>query len=215
MAGNYDGLIGQSEHSVIQRGDDFAERSAWEIRPPNASREQCVASDQLPLRWEVNTCAPLGMSWRVHRKALNGPAHNHILILQTLIDLDRPRRRSADPRSLNVQHLQQRVVALVQENGCAGGLLELHCPTYVIDVRMSDYDLLEFELMFSQNVENVFDLVAGIDHQRLPRALVSNDGAIATKHADGKDLVNQWSLSSWCELLAVNTNVTNAIGQTA
>jgi hypothetical protein len=60
----------------------------------------------------------------------------------------------------------------------------------MVDVSVRDDNLLERKLMPAQHGENVFDLVARIDHQRFVRRFVANDGAIASEHSDRKDLVN-------------------------
>jgi hypothetical protein len=61
----------------------------------------------------------------------------------------------------------------------------------VIDVRVSDDDLFELELVPIQDSKDSLNLVAGIDHKRFACVLVANNGAITAEKSDGKDLVNQ------------------------
>src|ERR1019366_2043482 len=46
MSWNYDSLIGQGQHAVVQRAHDLLERSSGEIGASNAACEQGVAGDQ-------------------------------------------------------------------------------------------------------------------------------------------------------------------------
>jgi len=128
---------------------------------------------------------------RVHRERVKIPTLNRIVISETLIDLDCSRRRRPNPGRLHVEHLQERVIVLVEQDRSARGLLQLHCPTDVIDVRMGDDDLLEFELVLAEDREDSIDFVAGIDDKCLACALVANDGAVTAEKADGEDLVDQ------------------------
>ena len=122
----------------------------------------------------------------MNRAALNG-----ILIAKTLIDFHGAGRRSPNPGSLHIEHLQQLIVILVQQDGCAGSLFELGSSTHVVNVGVRHDDLLELQLVLVKKGKNAVNLVARIDNQSFPRTLIANDGAIAAKHANGKNLVNQ------------------------
>ncbi len=68
---------------------------------------------------------------------------------------------------------------LVQQNRGAGGGAQLHRSPHVINVSVSDDDLLDFEIMLAEDSENVVDVVAGIDHHGLARGFISDNGAVA------------------------------------
>ena len=64
----------------------------------------------------------------------------------------------------------------------------------MIDVSVSDDDLLDLKIVFFDQGENVFDLVAGIDHHRFASSFVPDNGAIALQWPDRKDFVNHGRL---------------------
>jgi hypothetical protein len=64
----------------------------------------------------------------------------------------------------------------------------------VVDVGMSDDDLLDGESVLAHSLKDILDVVTGIDDDSLVRMLVTNDGAVTAEDADGKDLVDhEWS----------------------
>src|ERR1035441_1836350 len=65
MAWNYDSLIRQGQHALVQRPHDFLERSSGEIGASNAAGEQRVAGDQQFLRGKIETDAALGVAGSV------------------------------------------------------------------------------------------------------------------------------------------------------
>ena len=67
---------------------------------------------------------------------------------------------------------------------------QLHRSAHVIDVSMSDDDLLHLQVVLMNEGENILDVVAGIDHHGIAGSLVPNHGAVALQRADGKDFVN-------------------------
>jgi hypothetical protein len=65
----------------------------------------------------------------------------------------------------------------------------------VIDVGVSDDDLLHFQLVLADDGENVFNVVARIDDHGLVRGLIADDRAVTLQRAYGKDLVDHDSFS--------------------
>ena len=86
-----------------------------------------------------------------------------------------------------------RSVVLVDQDGSAGGGFQLHGSANVIDVAVSDHNLLQRELMLLQDSEDSVDIVAGVDDHGFVRSLVGNDGAVALERADGEDFVEKSS----------------------
>ena len=107
-----------------------------------------------------------------------------------LVDLNFAGIFHADPCRLHVQHFQQGIVVLVEQDGRAGGGTQLHGSAHMIDVSMGDDDLLNLEIVLLNKGENVFDVVAGIDHHGFASGLVPDDRAVALQRPDGKDFVN-------------------------
>ena len=67
---------------------------------------------------------------------------------------------------MHVHDGNQREVVLVVKDRRAGDLFQPLRPGDVIDVRMSDNDLFDRELMFGEQRENARNIVAGIDDNR-------------------------------------------------
>ena len=102
----------------------------------------------------------------------------------------------SDPRRLHIQHLQQGIVILVEQDGRAGGGPQFHGSAHMIDVSMSDDDLLHLEIVLLNERENIFDVIAGIDHHGFAGGFVPDDRAVALQRPDGKDFVNHGGESS-------------------
>jgi uncharacterized membrane protein len=60
----------------------------------------------------------------------------------------------------------------------------------MIDVRVRDHDGLHREPMPLHDLQNLGDIVSGIDNDSLARLFVAEDRAVALQHADRQDLVN-------------------------
>ncbi len=100
--------------------------------------------------------------------------HERIRLAQTVVNLDLARAFHPDPRCLQIQHLQQRVVILIEQNGSAGGGPQLHRPANVIDVSVGNDDLFDLKVVLLDEFQNVFNIVAGIDDHRFARGFVPN-----------------------------------------
>ena len=131
--------------------------------------------------------------WRTF--AFKTPRLQRFAIANTRLDGNRARRSHAQPRSLHVEHLQQRIVILIEQDRRAGQRPQLHRSAHVIDVGVSNYDLLHLQFVLANDGKNVFNVVARIDDHGFMRGLIANDRAIALQWADGKDLVNHDSFS--------------------
>ena len=96
----------------------------------------------------------------------------------------------ANPGGLYIEHFQQGIVVLVEENGCACGGPEFHRSPDVIDVCVGDDDLFDLEVVLADERENVFDFIARVDHHSFARGLVADDRAIALQRAYREDFVD-------------------------
>ena len=122
--------------------------------------------------------------------AVSEPAFTVSACADALINLDFARRGHSDPCGLDVEHLEQIVIVLVEQDGRAGRGAQFHGSAHVVDVRMSDDDLLYLQVVLAHQSENALDFIAGVDHHGFVRGLVSDDGAVALQRADGKDFVD-------------------------
>src|SRR5712692_9225672 len=82
------------------------------------------------------------------------------------------------------------MVVLVEQDGRSGGGPQLHGAAHVVNVSMCDDNLFHLEIVLADEGEDIFDVVTGINHHRLERAFVTNDGAVALQRAHGKDFVD-------------------------
>src|SRR5262249_1480301 len=132
---------------------------------------------------------------------------DYILILNALVNLDWTGRPHSDPGSLNIDHLQQRVIVLVQQDRSAGCGAQLHRSAYVVDVGVRDDDLLDGKFVPAYCLQDMLDVVTGIDDDALVDLLVTNYGAVTPEDADRKDLMDHrwsalWNLArNWLWLL--------------
>src|ERR1700730_12245661 len=84
----------------------------------------------------------------------------------------------SDPRRLHIQHFQQGIVILIEEDRRSGGRPQFHGSAHMIDVSMSNYDLLYREMMLLNESKDIFDVIAGINHQGFARNLVPNNRTV-------------------------------------
>src|SRR6202158_3487738 len=111
-------------------------------------------------------------------------------IHDTCLDCDFARRGDADPRCLYVEHFQQRVVILIEQDWSARLRAQFHGSAYVVDVGVGDDDLLYYEVVLADDGENILNIVARIDDHGFVRGLIADDGAVTLQWADGQDLVD-------------------------
>jgi len=190
MAGNYDGLIGQGQNAVAQRAHDFLEGSPGQIGASDASREQRVAGDQQFLRGKIEADAAFGVSGSMENVRRQIACPQRFAISNTRFDCDFARRGDADPRCLYVEHLQQRVVILIEQDWRASLRAQLHGSADVVDVGVGYDDLLHVKLVLADDGKNVFNVIARIDDHGFARGLVADDRAVTLQRADGQDLVD-------------------------
>ena len=122
------------------------------------------------------------------------PAFTVSPVLRLWSILTSPRRRHADPCGLHVEHLQQGIVVLVEQDRRSGGRAQLHGASHVIDVGVRDHDLLDLQVMLAEERQNVLNVVPGVDDHGFARSFVANDRAVALQRSDGKDFVNHVSI---------------------
>src|ERR1700737_3142458 len=135
----------------MQRSNDLLKRSAGKVGASDGAGKQRVAGDELVLRREVKADAAFGMSRGMKHIGAERARSDRVGAANALVDFDLAGSGHADPGSLHVQHFEQSKVVLVEQNGGAGGGAQLHGSAHVIDVSVSDDDLLEFEIMLGED----------------------------------------------------------------
>src|SRR5215475_7477612 len=117
MAGDNDSFVGKSEHAAVKGVDDLLEVPAGEVGASDTALKERVSRDELLFRREIEANAALGVSRGVQYRCVQVSNLDYILVVDALVDLHRTGRTHADPGCLDIDHLQQRVVVLVQQNG--------------------------------------------------------------------------------------------------
>jgi hypothetical protein len=68
----------------------------------------------------------------------------------------------------------------------------------VIDVAMGDHNLLDLQVMLADELENVFNVIAGVNDHRFTCGFVADDRAVALQRPDGEDFVDHASIvANW------------------
>jgi hypothetical protein len=126
--------------------------------------------------------------------ACASPRFHRIAGADTLVDLDCSWRCHADPGGLHVEHFEQRVIVLVEQDGRSGGGAQLHRASHVIDVGVGDDDLLDLQVVLAEEREDVLNVVAGVDDHGFASRFVADDRAVALQRPTGKDFVDHASI---------------------
>jgi len=183
-------LVWQRQHCVVQRAQNLLHRAAGKVGAADRAGEERVAGDQFLLRREIQANTAFGVARRVQNAGGLRSGGDGFSRGYAAVNFYFSRRGHADPRGLHVEHFEQCVVVLVEENRRAGYGAELHRSTNVVDVGVRDNDLLDLQIVFAEQSEDFIDIVAGVDHHGFARSLVADDGAVALQWADGKNFVD-------------------------
>jgi hypothetical protein len=109
-----------------------------------------------------------------------------------------------DPGRLYVQHFQQSIVILVEQDGRAGCRPQFHRAAHVINVCVSNDDLFDLEIVLADEGENIFDVIARINHHGFTGDVVPDHRTVALERPHGEDFVNHGgSLSALSRQLSV------------
>ena len=174
----------------MDRPKDQAGITAREVSAADRSREERVPGKQKILRCEVKADAPRSMTGRVKSQAWDCRQANHGPVVGALVRRRDFRRWSAQPLGLQIHHGQQREIVLIEKNRRSGRALQQKRSAHVVDVRMSDDDLLHLQAMTGKPEQYLWNVVAGIDDDCLPSFLISEDGAVALQQADREGFSN-------------------------
>src|ERR1035438_5811903 len=190
VAGDHYGFVGEGQDRVVQRVQYFLHRAAGQIGATNGTREECVAGDQLIFRGEIEADAAFGVSGSVQDTGGEGAGGDGFSGGNAAVDLNFSRRAHADPGGLGVEHFQQGIVVLVEQDGGAGGGAKLHGSANMVDVSVGDDDLVDLQVALADECKNILNIVAEIDDHGPGGGLVADDRAVALQRADGEDFVD-------------------------
>src|SRR3954470_1432973 len=107
-------VVWQSEHRIVQRADDLLHVTTRKIGSANRAREQRIARDQLLLCREMQTDAAFRMPGGVQHLGHKWSRLDRLSSRDTAIDLHFTRSGNSYPGRLQVQHLEQSIVILVE-----------------------------------------------------------------------------------------------------
>lgn len=178
----------------MQRLQDLLHGTSGQVGAADRAGEKRVARDEFLLGREVEADAALGMSGRVQDAGGERSGSDGFSGAEAVIDFNVAGRGHADPSGLDIQHFQKIVIVLIEQDGSASGGAKLHRSADVVDVGVSNDDLLDQQVMLAQEAENILNVVAGIDDHGFPSGLVADDGAVTLQRADGNDFVDHGNI---------------------
>jgi hypothetical protein len=190
VSGNDDSFVGQSQNTVVKGVQDFLVGSSRKIGASDAPGKQSIARDQFVFSREVEADAALRVPGCVQDLGCERTSFHGVGVAKVLIDLDLTGRGHSNPGRLQVEHLQERIVVLIQKNRRTRGGAQLHRSTNVIDVRVGDYDLLDLQIVLPDQCDNLLDVVPRIDDDGFASRFIADHGAIASQRADRQNLVD-------------------------
>ena len=194
VAGDNESVLRQGTGKVVDGAHDFFGGAAGKIGAADGAGKKCVAGDQFALRRKIKADAAFGVAGSRDHLGFDRAGGQLVAGADAAIDFDFAGRAHTDPGGLCIEHLQQGVVILVEQDGCVGGGAQLHGSADVVDVGVSDDNLLDLEIVLADEGEDVVNVIAGIDDHGFVSGFVADDGAVALQRADGEDFVNHWMI---------------------
>ena len=135
----------ESEQPRVNRFDDLFAVAARQIGAADAAGEERVPGNDHLERHEVQAHRTLRVAGGVDHLGRVGFEADLLTVDQAFIGRRGLGGGDSEPGSLLVHHLEQRKIIFVEENWRAGEAFELECTAHVIDMGVSDENLLEFE----------------------------------------------------------------------
>jgi hypothetical protein len=190
VPGEYFGVVGEGEETVVDGLDELLGVSSGQVGAAYGACEEGVPGDEEFVVGDPETGAALGVAGGVKDGGGEAGDADGVIVSEVGVRRGDLGGCDAEPTGLEVHHLDQREVELVVEDGGSGEALELLGSGDVIDVGVGDDDLLEGELVASEGSDDAGDVVAGVDDDGLVRDFVAEDGAVALEGAYYEDFVD-------------------------
>ncbi len=157
--------------------------AARQVGPPNRAGKQRISREQQPRSAKQHANTALGVAGRVQDLAAQRGQANDEAVLGACIRRRHRRRSHAEPPSLHLHHAEQHKVGLVQQDGCAGRLLEGERSADMVDMRVRDEDFGQSKAVSGQPGQDLGSILlrreAGIDNDRLAGRRITKYGAVA------------------------------------
>jgi hypothetical protein len=185
VAGDDDYLVGESEQTVVDGGQNLAGVATGEIGAADGAGEEGVSGEQKGMDWKVEADAAFGVTGGVDDGAGETGDSDEFALFEGVVRVFHGRRGDAEPGGLNIHHLYQGQVLLVIEDGGSGEALEAISSGDVVDVSVGDEDLFDGEGVFGEERHDAGDVVSGVDDESFVRGFVAEDGAVALEGTDG------------------------------
>jgi len=188
VAGENAGLVWQREQASLNGVDDLTIVATGQVSAADAAFKERIACDQQLERGKVEADRALRVAGGVDDLGRVVFQTHARTVGQALVGRSDLGRCDSQPACLLIHHHEQRQVIFVQENRRAGKPLELESTTHMVDVGVSDEDLLELEAQIGEAAMDAADFVAGIDDDGFAGLFITEEGAVAGERADGKGL---------------------------
>ena len=194
VAGDDAGLVWQREESAADRIHELRAISQPKIGAADVAGEERVASDECIEGSKEQADAAWGVTGRMDDLGGKAFEANQETVVETFIGRCGWRGGYAEPIGLLVHDFEKRQVILVEENGCAGELLEFESAAHVVDVGVGDEDLLERAAEGLEAAVNAADVFSRVDDDGFASLLIAKNGAVALQRADGEGLKDHGSI---------------------
>lgn len=199
MSRNDSGVFGQGEQACVDGVEDLVGIAAGEVGSADAAGKEGIAGENHLERFEVKADGSLGVAGSVDDvRGVIGDADD-AAVGERFVGWGGFGSWNADPCGLFGHDFQKGKIIFVEIDGCAGEGFQLERSADVVDVGVSDEDLLQDEAEGGETAVDSGDFVAGVDHDSFASLFVGEDGAIALQRADGEGLedhgfiVERWS----------------------
>ena len=202
MTGQHSRVFWQHEQTALDGVDDLAAIPAGKVGAANAIREESVSGYEQVERREMQAYAALGVAWSVNHLGWIVYEANLERVVEACVGGFGLWRFDSQPASLNIHHLEQRQVILIEQNRRSDEAFQLECSADVVDVRVSNEYLFELEIEIREPAMNAADVVARIDDDRLASGWIAENCAVALERADREGLDDgrgghEPSLNAW------------------
>jgi len=188
VAGDDRGVAGQGEQACLDGVEDLVGVATGEVGSADAASKKGVAGEN-HLEWlEVKTDGTLGVAGGVNDFGWVVGETDEAAVGERFVRWRSFGSRNADPRGLFGHDPKLGKIGFVEEDGSAGEGFELERSADVVDVGVSDEDLLEGEAVGLEAAVDAGDFVAGVNDDGFASLFVGKNGAIALQRADGEGL---------------------------
>ena len=175
MSRVHDGVVPQREQHVDNRPHQDLVIASGEVGSTDGSGKQRVPNKQVAIHLQADTA--LAMPRRVMHADLDVAEADRRPVVER-VDGRLPADRDAEHLALLYRALIQGEVVLVQMNRHTVRPLRHIDAADVIEVRVREQDVLDVDLEGVHNLEELIDLVAGVDDDSLARALARHDETV-------------------------------------